>query len=108
MSSAGCDGVTETGTITSSRALELLIGRARVAVPITFIARVIAVTYGSLPLAQRLVAGIGFDEQRAIVCVSLTAARVASATSKAVLFDTRTRVGFGLCIDDALELVDVV
>jgi hypothetical protein len=94
----------------ATRSLELLIGRARVAVPVTTIARVVGVTYGPLPLAHRLVAGLGFEAKRAIVCISLLPARGGreGGTTKAVLLDTAGRIGFGLCIDEALELVDVV
>lgn len=101
--------MTDTGTLTSpTRALEMMIGRARIAVPVTHIARVIAVDYSALPLAHQLVVGLGFDNARPIVCVSLTATRPVAATTKAVLFETTSRLGFGLCIDEALDLVDVV
>jgi hypothetical protein len=95
-------------TVEAMRSLELLIGRARVAVPVTTIARVVGVTYGPLPLAHRLVAGVGFEAQRAVICISLLPQRATSGTTKAVLLDTTGRIGFGLCIDEALELVDVV
>jgi hypothetical protein len=72
------------------------------------IARVMEVQYGPLPLAHRLVVGLGFDERRAIVCVSLTPTRTQADSTKAVLFETAGRIGFGLCIDEALELVEVV
>jgi hypothetical protein len=97
-----------TASPTPIRALELLVGRAHVALPVAMIARVIDVRYAVLPLAHRLVVGLGFDDVRTIVCISLTPARVSPDTTKAVLLDTQGRVGFGFCIDEALELVDVV
>jgi len=89
-------------------ALELRVGRAHVAIPVGVIARVVALQYAPLPLAHRLVVGLGFAESRAIVCVSLTPMRPGEDTATAVLFDTRGSVGFGLCIEEALELVSVV
>jgi hypothetical protein len=96
-----------TTNVSPTRALELLIGRARVAVSVNIIARVMAVEYGPLPLAHRLVVGVAFDDRRTIVCVSLTPARASSDSAKVVLFETAGTVGYGLCIDQALDLVDV-
>jgi hypothetical protein len=103
----------EASTITSPvRALELLVGRARIVVPVRLIARVIALAYEPLPLAHRLVVGLGFEHTRTVVCVSLTPSRAVGpgpgATTKAVLFESKTPLGYGLCIDEALDLVDIV
>lgn len=82
-------------------------GRARIAIPVGAIARVLALRCSPLPLAHQLVVGLGFDGDRTIVCVSINPARVQTDDMKAVLFDTAGRVGFGLCIEEAVELVDV-
>ncbi len=89
-------------------ALELRVGRARVAVPVSVIARVLGLQYAPLPLAHRLVVGLGFADSRAIVCVALTPASPGADSATAVLFDTQGRVGFALCIEEALALVKVI
>jgi hypothetical protein len=91
-----------------TRALELMIGRARVAVPVTSISRVVDVTYGALPLTHPLVLGLGFDEARPIVCIAIVRTDVVATNTKAVLFETESRLGYGLCIDEALDIGDVI
>jgi hypothetical protein len=90
------------------RALELRVGRVRIALPVSGISRVLALACAPLPLAHRLVAGLGFHDARAIVCVTLTPSRLGADTVKVVLLDSPGRVGFGLCIEEALDLVEIV
>jgi hypothetical protein len=96
-----------TSFVPPKRALELRVGRARIAIPVGVIARVLAIRWSPLPLAHQLVAGLGFDGERTIVCVSINPTHAQTDDTKAVLFDTGGRIGFGLCIEEAVELVDV-
>lgn len=89
------------------RALEVRIGRERLAVPVHAIARVLPMQYAPLPLAHQLVIGVGFDAARTIVCISMSSFRAPGEETTAVLFESAGSIGYGLCIEEALELVDV-
>lgn len=109
-STASSSTNSSTGTTGDERALEFRIGRARLAVRLDRVARVIEVSYAPLPLAHPLVIGIGFEDARPLVCVALTRARpaAAGATTRAVLLDLPGQIGWALCIDEVFSLSQLV
>jgi hypothetical protein len=93
-----------------ARALELQIGKARVAIDLDQVDRVVETTCTPMPLAHRLVRGIGFDDKRPIVCVVLNGktGRDAQAMVTAVLLAGRGSVAWALCADHVLGVVPLV
>src|SRR5262245_14506577 len=55
-----------------ARALELQVGKARVVIGVDQIDRIIETVCTPIPMAHRLVRGIGFDDSKPIVCVVLS------------------------------------
>lgn len=93
-----------------ARALELQIGKARVAIDLDQIDRVVETTCTPMPLAHRLVRGIGFDNKRPIVCVVLNGktGRDEPQLVTAVLLAGQGAVAWALCADHVLGVVPLV
>jgi chemotaxis signal transduction protein len=93
-----------------ARALELQIGKARVAIDLDQVDRVVETACTPMPLAHRLVRGIGFDDKRPIVCVVLNGktARDAQQTVTAVLLAGHGSVAWAVCADHVLGVVPLV
>jgi chemotaxis signal transduction protein len=91
------------------RALEFRVGRPQLAIRLDQVARVIELPCVALPRTNPLVRGVGFEDARTIVFVSLTRDAVAAngAVVRAVLLQTSGRVGWALCIDEVLDLITV-
>jgi len=103
------DAKPKTGDDAIERALHFRVGRAHLLLRLDRVARVIEVPCAPLPLTRPLVLGLGYDEDRPVVCVSLTKTRPSrdNAVVKAVLLTTTARVGWALCIDEVFTLVTV-
>jgi hypothetical protein len=93
-----------------ARALELQIGKARVALDLDQVDRVVETTCTPMPMAHRLVCGIGFDDRRPIVCVMLNGktTREAAQAVTAVLLVGQGPVAWALCADQVLGVVPLV
>ena len=93
-----------------ARALELQIGKARVAIDLDQVDRVVETTCTPMPLAHRLVRGIGFDDKRPIVCVVLNGKTVRDAQQlvTAVLLAGPGSVTWAVCADHVLGVVPLV
>ncbi len=99
--------------------LECRVGRARIAVPIQCIASIIELRIGRLPLAARLVGGVGYHEGRAVVCIALGrhgSEGASTFVTKALLLTKPSRVNqvpqdvpcdWALLVDDTHRLVRV-
>ena len=95
-----------------ARALELQVGKARVVVALDQIDRIIETVCAPMPMAHRLVRGIGFEDRRPIVCVVLSgkSAELTPQTVTAVLL-TGTGSGpvlWALCADRVHGVVTLV
>jgi hypothetical protein len=93
-----------------ARALELQVGKARVVVGLDQIDRIVETVCTPLPMAHRLVRGIGFDDRRPIVCVVLSSHTTATAPQPvtAVLLVGDGPVGWALCADQVHGVVPLV
>ncbi len=92
-----------------ARALELQIGKARIAVGLDQVDRIIETACARIPMAHPLVRGIGFDGARPIVCVLLSAKPAAtSSTVTAVLLVGDGPVVWALCADQVHGVVPLV
>jgi chemotaxis signal transduction protein len=95
--------------VQGERALEFRIGKVHLAMDLTRVDRVIEVPWAPLPLVRPLVLGLGFDDDRPIVCVSLAKAHAGGddAVVKAILLAGAARVGWALCVDEVFSLIQV-
>jgi hypothetical protein len=93
-----------------ARALELQIGKARVAIDLDQVDRVVETVCTPMPMAHRLVRGIGFDDKRPIVCVVLSgkAAQTTAEPVTAVLLVGPGPVVWAVCADQVLGVVPLV
>jgi hypothetical protein len=93
-----------------SRALELQVGKARVAIDLDRVDRIVETLCAPMPMAHRLVCGIGFDDRRPIVCIVLSGKTAASAAQPvtAVLLACDGAVRWALCADQVLGVVLLV
>lgn len=93
-----------------ARALELQIGKARVAIDLDQVDRVVETVCTPMPMAHRLVRGIGFDDRRPIVCVALRGGTVQLAAEQvtAVLLAGGGPVMWAVCADRVLGVVPLV
>jgi hypothetical protein len=93
-----------------ARALELQVGKARVVVAVDQVDRIVETVCTPMPMAHRLVRGIGFDDRRPIVCVVLSgkSAEPASEMITAVLLTGQGPVVWALCADRVLGVVTLV
>jgi hypothetical protein len=93
-----------------ARALELQVGKARVAVGLEQVDRIVELVCTPMPMAHRLVRGIGFDDRRPIVCVVLSGktADPAARLVTAVLLLGAGAVGWALCADYVHGVVPLV
>lgn len=84
-----------------ARALELQVGKARVVIGLHQVDRIVETVCTPMPMAHRLVRGIGFDERRPIVCVVLSGkpADPAPQMVTAVLLAGGGTVAWALCAD---------
>jgi hypothetical protein len=82
-------------------ALELQVGKARVVIGLHQVDRIVETVCTPMPMAHRLVRGIGFDERRPIVCVVLSGkpADPAPQMVTAVLLAGGGTVAWALCAD---------
>ena len=94
----------------AARALELRVGKARVVVGLDQVDRIIETVCMPLPMAHRLVRGIGFDDRRPIVCVVLSGkpAELAPQVITAVLLAGPGPVVWALCADEVFSVVTLV
>ena len=92
-----------------ARALEFRVGRVHLVMRLDLVARLIEVPYAPLPLTRSLVLGLGFDDSRPVVCVSLTRHGVveAGAVIRAVLIRSPGRLGWALCADEVYQLTSI-
>jgi chemotaxis signal transduction protein len=90
-----------------ARALELQVGKARVVVALDRVDRIIETECTPMPLAHRLVRGIGFDGGRPVVCVVLSTRTTEFAPQQvtAVLLVGAGPVAWALCIDQVHGVV---
>jgi hypothetical protein len=90
-----------------ARALELQVGKARVVIGLHQVDRIIETICTPIPMAHRLVRGIGFDERRPIVCVVLSgkSADPAPQMVTAVLLAGSGAVAWALCADQVHGVV---
>jgi chemotaxis signal transduction protein len=93
-----------------ARALEFQIGKARVAIDLAQVDRVVETVCTPMPMAHRLVRGIGFDDKRPIVCVALSgkAAHPSAEQVTAVLLVGAGSVVWAVCADHVLGVVPLV
>ena len=93
-----------------ARALELQIGKARVAIDLDQVDRVVETVCTPMPMAHRLVRGIGFDDKRPIVCVALSGkpAHPSAEQVTAVLLVGAGSVVWAVCADHVLGVVPLV
>jgi hypothetical protein len=93
-----------------ARALELQIGKARVVLGLDHIDRIVETVCTPMPMAHRLVRGIGFDDQRPIVCVVLSTKPSDRAPQQitAVLLTGGGPVAWALCADQVHGVVPLV
>ena len=93
-----------------ARALELQIGKARVAIDLDQVDRVVETVCTPMPMAHRLVRGIGFDDKRPIVCVALSG-KLAHAVAEAITVVLLVGAGpvvWAVCADHVLGVVPLV
>ena len=84
-------------------------GKARVVIALEQVDRIVETVCTPLPLAHRLVGGIGFDELRPIVCVMLSAkAAPARQQVTAVLLAGAGPVAWALCADQVHGVVTLI
>jgi hypothetical protein len=93
-----------------ARALELQVGKARVVVAVEQIDRIIETVCMPVPLAHRLVRGVGFDDRRPVVCVVLSGkpAELGPHIVTAVLLAGPGPVAWALCADQVYSVVTLV
>jgi hypothetical protein len=93
-----------------AHALELQVGKARVVVALDQIDRIIETVCTPMPMAHRLVRGIGFDEHRPIVCVVLSGKphEFAPQMVTAALLAGHGPVVWALCADRVHGVVTLV
>jgi len=93
-----------------ARALELQVGKARVVIGLEQIDRIVETICTPMPMAHRLVRGIGFDEQRPIVCVVLSGkpSDPAPKLVTAVLLAGGGPIAWALCADLVHGVVPLV
>lgn len=91
-------------------AIELQVGKARIAIGLTLIDRIIETPCTPMPLTHALVRGIAFDEQRPIVCVFLgRKTRDPHPPSvTAVILSSTGPVAWALCADKVYGVVPVI
>lgn len=93
-----------------ARALELQVGKARVAIELDQVDRVVETVCTPMPMAHRLVRGIGFDDRRPIVCVVLSGKTAVTSPQPvtAVLLVGSGPVAWALCADQVHGVVPLV
>jgi hypothetical protein len=93
-----------------ARALELQVGKARVVIGLDQVDRIVETICTPMPMAHRLVRGIGFDDRKPIVCVVLSgkAADFAPQLVTAVLLVGDGAVVWALCADRVHGVVPLV
>jgi hypothetical protein len=93
-----------------ARALELQVGKARVVIGLDQVDRIVETICTPMPMAHRLVRGIGFDDGKPIVCVVLSgkAADFAPQLVTAVLLVGGGPVVWALCADRVHGVVPLV
>jgi hypothetical protein len=90
-------------------AIELQVGKARIAVGLTLIDRIIETPCTPMPLTHALVRGIAFDDQRPIVCVFLGRKTTETPpTITAVILSHGGPVAWALCADKVYGVVPVI
>jgi hypothetical protein len=94
----------------AARALELQVGKARVVIGIDQIDRIVETVCTPMPLAHPLVRGIGFDDQRPIVCVVLSSkpTDLSPQMITAVLLAGGGPIGWALCANQVYGVVPLV
>ena len=94
----------------AARALELQVGKARVVIGLDQVDRIVETTCTPMPMAHPLVRGIGFDQQRAIVCVVLSGRTTDPAPQliTAVLLVGGGPVAWAVCADQVHGVVPLV
>ena len=98
----------ETTEVLAIRALELQVGKARVAVSLDRIDRVVETPCARLPNSHALVRGIGFDGERPIICVFLgRRAEDQPGDVTAVLLLGGGEARWAICADRMLGVVTV-
>ena len=97
-------------TAVTERALEVRVGCVHLVVRVDRVARIIEVPCAPLPMARPLVLGLGFDDDRPVVCISLSRQQRSDddAIVKAVLLTTPARVGWALSVDEVFSLTTIV
>ena len=93
-----------------ARALELQVGKARVVIGLPHVDRIIETACMPMPLAHPLVRGIGFEDERPIVCVVLsgkTGERDPHQVT-AVLLAGAGAVTWAVCADQVVGVIPVV
>ena len=98
----------ETTEVLAIRALELQVGKARVAVSLDRIDRVVQTPCARIPTSHPLVRGIGFDGERPIICVFLgRRAEDHPGDVTAVLLLGAGEAQWAVCADRVLGVVTV-
>lgn len=94
----------------TARALELQVGRARVVVDLAQVDRIVETTCTPMPMSHPLVRGIGFEDDRPIVCVVLSGRPAGTEAHRitAVLLAGAGPVAWALCADRVLGVVPLV
>lgn len=92
------------------RALELQVGKARVVIGLDHVDRIIETACTPMPMAHPLVRGIGFEEDRPIVCVVLSGKSPERAPQQvtAVLLAGAGAVTWAVCADQVMGVVPVI
>ncbi|HLL24130.1 MAG TPA: chemotaxis protein CheW [Kofleriaceae bacterium] len=98
----------ETYEVVAARALELQVGKARVAVALDRIHRILETTCAHVPTSHPLVRGIAFADGRPLVCVFLGRnSEQLSVDIKAVVLVAPGGVSWALCADHVHGVVTV-
>ena len=94
----------------AARAIELQVGKARIAVGLALIDRIVETPCTRVPLTHPLVHGIGLDAGRPLVCVFLGRKTEASRPPMvtAVILAVAGAVAWALCADQVYGVVPVV
>jgi hypothetical protein len=93
-----------------ARALELQVGKARVVIGLDQVDRIVETVCTPMPMAHRLVRGIGFEERKPIVCVVLSG-KTTDPSPQAVTAVLLTGAGpviWALCADQVHGVVPLI